>query len=138
MTQASDITEETLMEAILGRFPGFGTMWEEHLAFWEDDRRMVGNDVAEFSAYVRDLLARKERTRELEEIFVFAEELMRDGSPDVKDQVATNLLENVVNSAGQDSEYDALLVSLLGPHSLAFCKEWNRFSGGGIPALERD
>jgi hypothetical protein len=136
--RAEKVTEATLMDAIIARFPGFKPMWEQHLAFWEDASRarMIGNDVAEFSAYVREVLGRKERTEELEQIFAFAEELMREGDEDVKDQIATNFLENLVNSAGQDPAYDALFVSLLGPESLGYCKEWNRFSGGGIPALE--
>ena len=131
-------TEDTLMDEVLARFPGFAPMWEEHLEFWGGDVRGVGNDVAEFSAYVRKRLEGRERTEELERIFAFAEEMMRDGDEAVKDQIATNLLENVVNSAGQDDAYDALFVSLLGPLSLAYCQEWNRFSGGGIPALEKD
>lgn len=131
------ITEATLMEAILARFPGFGPMWAEHLEFWGDGSRMLGNDVSEFGVYVRGLLERGERTEELEEVFAFAEEMMRAGDEDLKDQIATNFLENLVNAAGEDEAYDNLFVGLLGPLSLEYCKEWNRFSGGGIPALER-
>ena len=124
------------MDAVLSRFPAFRPMWEEHLEFWDVDTRMVGNDVAEFGAYVIGLLEQGERTEELELIFGFTEDLMRDADEDVKDQIATNFLENIVNACGQDPAFDTLFVSLLGPESLAFCKEWNRFSGGGIPALE--
>ena len=130
-------TEDTLMDEVLARFPGFAPMWEEHLEFWGGDVRGVGNDVAEFSAYVRKRLEGRERTGELERIFAFAEEMMRAGDEDLKDQIATNFLENLVNAAGEDEAYDNLFVGLLGPLSLEYCKEWNRFSGGGIPALER-
>ena len=120
----------TLMADLVARYPGFQDTWRAHLDYWEGEEAGLCNDMAEFAVYVGTLLEENERTPELEAIFGHVESLLDDGTEEVKDAVATCFLENLVNRLEPGTAYRELFTGLLGPKSLAYCKEWSAFSGG--------
>ena len=126
--------KSTLMPDLVARYPGFQDAWQAHLDYWEGEEAGLCNDMAEFAVYVGALLEANSRTPELEGIFGHIESLLEGGTEEVKDAVATCFLENIVNRIEPQTPYGELFTSLLGPKSLAYCKEWSAFSGGGTPA----
>lgn len=128
--------EATLMPDLVARFPGFAPAWAAHLDYWEGEPAGLCNDMAEFAVWVAGLLEAGARTPELEAVFGQVESLIGEGTEPVKDAVATCFLENIVNRIEPGTAWRGLFVGLLGPRSLAFCKAWDAFSGGGVPGLD--
>jgi hypothetical protein len=62
------------------------------------------------------------------------ETLMTSGTEDVKNGIATGLLEAIVSSS--DTEPGALrLLRCLGTESRKYCRAWDEFSGGTTPGI---
>jgi hypothetical protein len=132
----SAIRSEMVMPDLVERFPGFRSRWDAHLDFWEGTEAGLCNDIAEFALYIQETMEHDPDSETLPAAFSRAEELLETGTDEVKDAVATCFLENLVNKITPETAYTETFVSLLGPKSLQYCRDWNEFSGGGIAELE--
>ncbi len=122
------VTEEQVMNLILQKFPSFNDAWEKHLAWWENDKPGLCNDISVFSRYVIELIQKGESEEKLKEIFTFVEKLMNEGSQKVQEAVATCFLENLINATSWETISPASFVNLLGPESKEYCKAWDEFT----------
>src|SRR5262249_37912827 len=67
------------------------------------------------------------------ELFLLVERLLKDGSQEVQDVVATGFLEALVNQQQLSAE---LWVPLVGPEAREYLRAWDRFTGVVTPGLD--
>ena len=126
---------ENWVPQLLEKVPGFKSVWEAHVDFWDGEPAGITNDMIELAAYTHDQFERNQDT-ELRVIFQFIESLIAEGTPEVKNGACTGFLESILNPITADSPQLELLDQLLGPHSRAYCKAWLKFSGNVLPGFE--
>ena len=73
--------------------------------------------------------ARSERVEIVRDSMLLVEQLMKDGDQDLKDAVATGLLECLLAEASAGKLNFAVIVPYLGKHSRAYCRAWDSFTG---------
>jgi hypothetical protein len=129
--------DSSVMELIVEQFPGFQAIWNEHLDYWEGEAAGLNNDMAELSTYAQNLLNVEPASNEVTQLFALAEDILTQGDEPSKDAIATSFLENTLNALSPNSPSARRFAEVLGPHSRAFCLEWDRFSGGQFEALLR-
>lgn len=117
------------MNLILQKFPGFKNSWQEHLSWWDNDVPGLSNDMTVFSDYVINLLSANQDAQEIKEIFIFIENLLKNGDQAVSNAVATCFLENLLNAASWNKIRASSFVYLLEPESKKYCKAWDKFTG---------
>lgn len=73
--------------------------------------------------------AKEMSSSELEAIFREVERQLIEGSESIRSAVATGLLEALLH-VESDKQFDfKVVVSYLGPRSVEYCREWDRFTG---------
>jgi hypothetical protein len=71
---------------------------------------------------------------DLQRVAEVLETLLNDGTEEVKNGVATGLLEALISSSY--SEPTAVhLLKRLGPEAKKYCRAWDEFTGGKTPGL---
>jgi hypothetical protein len=128
------ITRDECIQLILERFPDFSDHWRAHREWWGNEEAGLCNDVAAFGDYIRDRVAAG-RTDELAEITAFLEHLLVEGDEDVQTAVTTCCLENLLNYVSAGRIPAESFTQLLGPHSRAYCKAWDAFTGVDTPGV---
>jgi hypothetical protein len=121
------ITEAESLRLILEVAPGFEPHWRDHRASWADETLPYGLDVAAFARYVIDRI-QCGGLGKVAEIFALAERLLLEGEETVRDAIATEFLENLMNRVPDDLSPTSF-VPHLGPASRAYCRAWDEFTG---------
>jgi hypothetical protein len=132
------ISENKCFEIILETFPKFKQLWEkERESGWKGPIRGLCLDLAEFSHYIEDMIAKNNNNDKstIELAFQIAEMLMNEGDDKVQEAVATCFLENLINAVSWDSISASSFVHYLGKESIEYCKAWDEFTGTKTPAL---
>lgn len=132
------INHQQSIEMIRKMFPSFFTskVWEQHLEFWADENPGFGNIISTFSDYCIELFLSK-REDELKSVFLFVEEMLKNGDVSVRDAFATCFLENILNLVpSKISPID--FIPLLGPSSIDYCRAWDEFTGVKTPGLTHE
>ena len=128
-------TSDNCMDYILTHIPGFQKSWEEHVLWWGEDQRGLGNDVAAFSRYIVNLLSSGQDVS-WENVCGVIEVLLSRGDQEVRNAMATNCLENVINRVS-DGGIDAKpFLARLGKESRKYCIAWDDFTGVRTPGLQ--
>lgn len=105
-------------------------MWDDYLAYWDQEPPGACLDFGEFADFVHDAIT-DGRPLDLPAIFDFIERCLAEGDDEVQAGASTCFLENLQN---KETPRDAW-VPLLGPRSIAFCQAWDAFTGVGTPGL---
>ena len=73
-----------------------------------------------------------------EELFNLIEQMISEGDGDVKNAATTCFLENLQNiSSSDDNTFESdHFISLLGPKSKTFCRDYDKMTGAVTPGLE--
>jgi hypothetical protein len=132
------VSENKCFEIILENFPDFKELWEKEIEeTWEGTSPGLCLDFAEFSHYIRDMIAKNNNDDKstIELAFQIAEMLMNEGDDRVKDAVATCFLENLINAVAWERISAYSFVHLLGKESIEYCKAWDEFTGTKTPGL---
>lgn len=132
------ISEDECMKLILEKFPDFIGVWQEHLAWWDDEIPGFSNNMSVFSRYVVCLLQGENRLSEIKDIFLFIESLLVSGTDIVKNAATTCFLENLLNALSDDRITASSFVPLLGSESKRYCKAWDQFTEIRSPLLWDD
>ena len=122
------------MGLILDKIPDFEPVWQAHLDFWGDDEAGLSNDLAEFASYLVNTLSSLSSDKR-KELFLLVEVCLNEGDEEVKDAIATCLLENLLNAVSEERVDALLFVGFLEDESRKFCKSWDEFTGIETPGL---
>jgi hypothetical protein len=102
--------------------------WEAHLSRWRNAERNLCHDLEEVAEHAIDELVRC-KGGEIQRLLGAVEELMVDGTDEVREAVATCFLENLQNAASAGRFPARRFVEFLGPRSAEHCRAWDRFTG---------
>lgn len=126
--------DDDCMATVLQQVPGFQAQWDEHLAAHMGEPVDREADLAELAAYAHVLMARG-LAAELHRVLDVAEQLLRDGSPDVQAAVCSGFLESLADPLQPGEPGLPALLAGLGPASRAYLLHWQGFGGGVLPGL---
>jgi len=126
------VSEIEVINIILDKFPDFEEYWKQEVEeLWGEDNPGVSADMVVFSHYIKDLIIKNNKADEdvIEQSFILAEYLMKEGTVKVKDAVATCFLENLINAVAWERIPASSFIHLLGKESKKYCKAWDEFTG---------
>jgi hypothetical protein len=123
------IESRELPERILACFPAFEERWNEESLFWPAAgiSPTACGILAELSGLIAEHLMRKEIAG-IPAVFALMEQLLVDGTEEVRDAAATCFLENLHNRVPEKIDPQSF-VPFLGPQSREYCRAWDQFCG---------
>lgn len=129
----TELDRERSTELLLETYPEFQPAFNAHVTAWESDPRSLCSDFTSLGEFVMDEIAAGRLAR-LPALFEVVERLMREGTEEVQNAVATCFLENLLNSTPHRIPPESFVL-LLGPESRKFCRAWDEFSGVKTPGV---
>lgn len=120
-------TKENVIKNILIKFPGFSSMWNDHMNQYDRVSPGLCLDITIFSNYVIRLI-QEGSSSNLNDIFNVVEDFIVNGDEEVGDAITTCFLENLINVTGTRISADSY-INLLGEKSKEYCKAWDIFTG---------
>ena len=105
-----------LMPRLLEIAPAFRPLWEEHLAYWENESPGIYIDTSEFCRFVIDCYGRDD-TEWFPSLFAMIEELIRNGSEEMGEIAILGLLETLQVQASHREHGEEVFLHWLGPRS---------------------
>ena len=121
-----EITEERCIELIKEKFPRFLPYWERYVKEEGLDNGIIIQMIP-FEEYTIDTF-KFGTAQETKKILEMVEFLLDKGNEAVKDAIATEYLEYLMNIDSKEIKFREL-VKFLGKHSLEYCKAWDKFTG---------
>jgi hypothetical protein len=132
------VSDKEAIKKLLENFPKFAVSWEEYIDLFGRDSGVCGN-MAAFSHFIIESIENKNiDPSELQQVFIFMEELLVIGEDSVQDAVATCFLENLINATSWNTIPASSFVQFLGKESKAYCKAWDEFTGVKTEGLWSD
>jgi len=127
-------TADNCMAELLQALPEFQQQWDDHLAAHPGEAPDLVADLAELAAHAHVLLARGQHAT-LQQLLALAEQLLRDGDPQVQRAVCSGFLESLADPLTPGEPGLTQLLAALGPASRAYLRHWQGFSARVLPGL---
>ena len=118
------ITEETLIDYLLNKFPDFEPYWKEYCDSRGDSHGLYF-DFIPFEDYTMDVISSKNHSL-IKEIFDCMEFLLNNADGEVQNTIATGYLETILNRSDETNEVE-FFKSYLGEESLGSINAWIEF-----------
>lgn len=131
----SELDAQRCRDLLLTALPEFGQRLAQYRATWSTGLPGLCNELGELASFVVELVEKGDTAR-LPSVFTAAEELLVKGTDDVKDAVATCLLEALQNLSSE--KVARAWVPLLGEESRAYCEAWDEFTGAQTAGLNKE
>ncbi|WP_316357467.1 DUF7674 family protein [Candidatus Neptunichlamydia sp. REUL1] len=121
-----EITEKKCIELTKKRFPKFLPYWSSYIRDFGPDLGITIQMIPLEEYTVDTIKAHSER--EIKEIFDFVEFLLTKGNQSVQTAITTSYLESLMILDPDEIKF-RWFVKFLGPHTLEYCRAWDKFTG---------
>lgn len=90
-----------IVPLMLKACPSVKDAWQEHLKFWEGKKAGDYNDIAVFAHHIVECYVQN-KTKEIDDAFETIEQLIKDGSEEIRSIVVVGFIEDLQNIASHD------------------------------------
>jgi hypothetical protein len=122
-------------EAVARRFPDFVPHWQRYLGDLGADAWSPGFVSDALTSLAASRLGELGEEGLIQDLFEFAELVLRTGTAAEQEAIATRFLEDLLNMGGSGRFDLEHMLPYLGPLSAEHCRGWDEFNGVRTPGL---